>query len=454
MQLHAVILAGGSGTRLWPLSRKFHPKQFLKLFGEKTLFQEALERALDLTSINKIYVVGGEIHRDLILGQIGEMDLNIPLENILLEPEGKNTLPAICWATWEITKKDENAKVLVLPSDHMLRGNGFQEAIRLGLEASESRIVVFGIKPSRPHTGYGYIKPGNLRDGWYDVERFVEKPDYKRAVEYVKEGYFWNSGMFLFSSKILLQECEKFAPEIYEALQGDIREEYPNLPSISIDYGIMEKTDRAAVVPLEIEWSDMGNFSALYDYLEKDEDGNAVVGESLRLDSKKNLIYSSRLVAAMDISDLLVVDSEDALLVAPLKSSQKVRKVVEELIHSGDQRALYHTEVYRPWGTFKVLEEGEGFKVKRLLIYPGRRTSLQRHNHREEHWVVIKGRGKITLGNEIIEVEKGDMISIPKRALHRIENIGNENLEIIETQLGDYLGEDDIERVEDDFGRE
>ena len=453
MSLSVLILAGGSGTRLWPLSRKYYPKQFLRLIGERSLFQNTLLRAAELTMEDKIYVVGGEIHRDLILGHINEINLSIPLKNVLLEPMGKNTLPAICWATLEIIKRDENSTILVLPSDHLLEGEEFSNAVKIGMDAAESKIVVFGVKPTEPHTGYGYIKPGRERNGWFEVEKFVEKPDYETAIKYLHEGYLWNSGMFLFKGTVLIEECRKYQKDMLSLLKGDVKKGYEEIEAISMDYGIMEHTNRAAVVPLSIRWSDVGSFSALYKVLEKDEEGNVITGDSVVMNSKGNLIHSSRLVAAVDVKDMIVVDSDDALLVAPKSSSEKVRKIVEELEKKGDSRALFHRKIYRPWGAFIVLDEAPGFKVKRLIVYPGKRTSLQKHMHRSEYWTVVRGSGRVVKGREEIEVVPGVSLVISKEEIHRIENTGDEDLEIIEIQIGDYLSEDDIVRIEDDFGR-
>ncbi len=453
MALYVAILAGGSGTRLWPLSRKYYPKQFLRLINDHSLFQNTLLRAAGLVDEDRIYVVGSEAHRDLILGHISEIDLSVPLRNVLLERVGKNTLPAICWATLEIMKRDNDASILVLPSDHLLEGEEFKKAIEKGLDAAKSKIVIFGVRPTEAHTGYGYIKPGKKHGGWFEVEKFVEKPDYEKAIRYVQEGYLWNSGMFLFRGNVLIEECEKYQPPILKLLKDDVKKGYEEIKAISMDYGIMEKTDRAAVVPLRIRWSDIGSFNTLYKVLKKDSDGNVIIGDSVVLDSKGNLIYSTRLIAAVDLEDMVLIDSDDALLVAPKSSSEKVRKIVRELESKGDSRALYHRKIYRPWGAFIVLDEGPGFKVKRLIVYSGKRTSLQKHRHRREYWTVVKGTGRITLGKRSFMVAKGDTVMVEKGKIHRIDNPGEEDLEIIEIQMGDYLGEDDIERIEDDFGR-
>ncbi len=452
MPLRVVILAGGSGTRLWPLSRKHYPKQFLRLFGEHTLFQMTVLRSLELTGEKNVYIVGSELHRDIILGQLNEMDLSIPPSNVLLEPMGRNTLPAICWAVREID--DESSDILVLPSDHLVGDGSFKESVFAGLEATEDRMVVFGIEPTEPHTGYGYIKPGKRMGSWYEVERFVEKPNYERAVKYIEEGYLWNSGIFLFRAGVFLEECRRFQGEVYrEIFDGNPPDSYSRVPSISMDYGIMEKTTRAAVVPFKAQWSDVGSFNALYKVLPKDENNNAVEGKSLLLNSEDNLIYSDGMVVGVDIKDMVIVDTQDAVLVAPKSSSERIREVVKLLNDMGDYRALFHKKVYRPWGFFVNLDEGDGFKVKRLTVYPGKRTSLQRHFKRSEYWTVVKGRARITLGKEVLELNPGDTLFVPLGEIHRIENPEDEDLIIVEVQMGKYLGEDDIERIEDDFGR-
>ncbi|RLI89851.1 MAG: mannose-1-phosphate guanylyltransferase/mannose-6-phosphate isomerase [Archaeoglobales archaeon] len=452
--MYTVILAGGGGTRLWPLSREQCPKQFIKLFDDTSLFQKTFERALLFSKTDEIYVVTNEKHKFMILEQLSEKGFQIHEENILLEPVAKNTLPAIYFAVKTITEKHGDAKIAVLPSDHIIEVNeNYRKAFQVAEKLAESKLVTFGIKPTRPHTGYGYIKPGKEIDGGYEVGAFVEKPDFEKAKEYIEKGYLWNSGMFLFRSSVFIEECRKFQPELVEAFKGDLRDAYGKVPEVSIDYGIMEKTEKAAVVKLDVFWSDVGSFDALYDVLEKDSNGNVAKGECILLDSNNNFILGERLIATVGINDAIVVDTRDAILVCSKEKAQRVKDVVEILKSRGDERVEVHKTVYRPWGSFTVLEEGEFYKIKKITVLPKRRLSLQRHYHRSEHWVVVKGTARVTVGDREFLLRKGESTFIPTGEIHRLENPGLITLELIEVQIGEYLGEDDIERFQDDFGR-
>ncbi|MCD6373206.1 MAG: mannose-1-phosphate guanylyltransferase/mannose-6-phosphate isomerase [Thermococcus sp.] len=460
--MKTLILAGGKGTRLWPLSRELMPKQFIKLFGERSLFQRTVERALLFSKPSEIFVVTNEAYRFRILDDLRELGIEIPGENILLEPLAKNTLPAILWATLKIEEDFGNSVVAVLPSDHVIEANdAYQEAFERAGELAKSHLVTFGIKPTRPHTGYGYIKPGEkIGELGYRVAEFKEKPDLETAKRYVESGYYWNSGMFAFSTSLFIEEVRKHAPDVWEAFEegGDIEEVYNRIPEISIDYGVMERTDKAAVVPLNSYWNDLGSFDAIYEALEKDEDGNAVRvsghgAEYINISSARNLVMTKRLTATIGVEDMIIVDTDDALLIAHRGEAQKVKEVYKLLKEKNDERAFVHRTAYRPWGSYTVLEEGERYKIKRLTVLPGKRLSVQMHYHRSEHWVVVRGTAKVLVGDKEILLRPGESTFIPAGVKHRLENPGKVVLEVIETQIGEYLGEDDIVRFEDDFGR-
>ncbi len=459
--MKTLILAGGKGTRLWPLSRELMPKQFIKIFDDTSLFQKTVRRALLFSKPKEIFVVTNREYRFRVLDELRDMGVELPEDNILLEPVGKNTLPAIYWGLKTVHENFGKSKVAVLPSDHLIDANErYVEAFKTAEKLAGEYFVTFGIKPTRPHTGYGYIKPGEKLEGGYKVAEFKEKPDFETAKRYVEEGYYWNSGMFMFDTELFIEDVRNLAPEVYSAFEeaGSIEEAYELVPDISVDYGIMEKTARAAVVPLNVYWNDLGSFDAIYDAFEKDEGGNAVKVRGLKagyvgIDSKSNLIMTERLTATVGVSDLVIIDTGDALLVAHRGETQKVKEVYRRLKERGDERVIVHRTAYRPWGSYTVLEEGDRYKIKRLTVLPGKKLSLQMHYHRSEHWVVVRGTAKVILEDREILLRPGESTFIPAGVRHRLENPGRVVLEVIETQIGEYLGEDDIVRFDDEFGR-
>ncbi|NJE75500.1 mannose-1-phosphate guanylyltransferase/mannose-6-phosphate isomerase [Thermococcus sp. ES12] len=460
--MKTLILAGGKGTRLWPLSRELMPKQFIRMFDEYSLFQKTVQRALIFSKSDEIFVVTNDMYRFRVLDDLRELGLELPENNILLEPLGKNTLPAIFWGIRRIEETFGDSIVAVLPSDHLIEANeNYIEAFRNAERLAKRYLVTFGIKPTKPHTGYGYIKPGERLDGGYTVAEFKEKPDLETAKRYVENNYLWNSGMFMFDTGVFTEEVKKHAPNVYEAFKEarDIRKAYELVPEVSVDYGVMEKTDRAAVVPLNAYWNDLGSFDAIYEVMEKDESGNAVKvggrkGYHIGVNSRNNLVMTNRLTATVGVEDLIIIDTDDALLVAHRGEGQRVKEVYRRLKEMKDERVMVHRTAYRPWGSYTVLEEGDRYKIKRLTVLPGKKLSLQMHYHRSEHWVVVRGTAKVRIGEKEILLRPGESTFIPAGVVHRLENPGKVVLEVIETQIGEYLGEDDIVRFADDFGRD
>ncbi|KUL01107.1 MAG: Mannose-6-phosphate isomerase, type 2 / mannose-1-phosphate guanylyltransferase (GDP), partial [Methanoculleus marisnigri] len=438
--------------RLFPLSREHYPKQFIPLIDDESLFQKTVKRSLLFSSPQEIAIVTNTDHKFLVRDQLAAIGCDC---RVLVEPAGRNTLPAIYYGVREVAGGDGSPQtVAVLPSDHLITANGpFHEAFRRAERLAKDHLVVFGVRPTLPHTGYGYIRPGEpVTDGSL-VDAFVEKPDLATAEKYVADGYLWNSGMFCFDADLFLAECEACAPEVARAFEQPVEEAYGATPALSIDYGIMEKTRRAAVVPLESDWSDVGNFDALYAALPKNGDANAVRGEHIGIDSSENLIIADRLIATVGIHNLAIVETKDAILVAARDEAQRVGEIAKALREKGDSRALFHTQVHRPWGSYTNLEEGQSYKIKRVTVPPKRRLSLQMHHHRSEHWVVVTGCAEVTIADATYLLRNGESTFVPAGTVHRLANPGLLPLELIEVQIGEYTGEDDIVRFEDDFER-
>jgi mannose-1-phosphate guanylyltransferase/mannose-6-phosphate isomerase len=463
--MKSIILAGGVGSRLWPLSREYYPKQFIKFKSlDKSLFQMTFERCLKLSdSLDDIYVITNEKHKFIVMRQIEELGYNnFNNGNILIEPTGKNTLPAVYYGIKEIKNNSGNNKdniVGVFPSDHLIDKDSeelFIDTVKSGEKIAKDYLITFGIEPTHPHTGYGYIKPSKRLNIGYVVEEFKEKPDLETSKKYIEEGYLWNSGMFLFDVNLFEEEVKKYSPEVYDAFKlTDVNEIYNTVPDISIDYGIMEKSNNVAVIPLHIKWNDLGSFDAFYDEFEKDKNGNIVYGENLMINSKNNLIktYNNKFTSLIDVDDLIVMDTKDALMICKKGSSQKIKDVFKALKKQNDERVLFHKTVYRPWGSYTILDEGPFYKIKRITVIPGKKLSYQLHHHRSEHWIVVKGMAKVVIDDKEYFVRNGESIFVKSGLKHRLENPGKIPLEVIEAQIGEYLEEDDIVRFDDDWGR-
>ena len=447
--LKAVILAGGVGTRLWPLSRTYQPKQFLKIEGY-SLFQETFLRALRLCSPGDIMIVTNEVHQYLVRNQIEELGHVLMESQVLREPVGKNTLPAITWAMSEIRKRFGESEVVIFPSDHKL-GDLATDEIKEVVGIASDYLVLFGIPPTHPNTGYGYIAQGAPLATGYRVLEFKEKPDLPTAEQYLASGYLWNSGMFLFSTKMFFMELEMYQPGFLKAFENDLPN-FNDLPSLSIDYGLLEKSGHVAVVPLQAPWTDLGTFQAWYEYRDHDAAGNT--GEAEYLDATDNFVSApGRKVALIGVNNLVVVDTGDALLVADTVQSGRVNELVRRLKDKGDPVVDYPLQVQRPWGSYIELERSVFFRIKRLTVKPGEQLSLQKHLHRSEHWIVVSGMADVQLDGKKYQFKRGESTYVPEGMKHRLGNFGKIPLEVIEVQIGEYLEEDDIIRFNDRYSR-
>lgn len=465
-KLYPAIMCGGSGTRLWPLSRNDFPKQFISLVNNTSMLQDTIER-LPTQSQQPIFICN-EAHRFTVAEQVHALG---GAGKILLEPVGKNTAPAIALAAFEALKSDEEAIMLVLAADHVIKNQeAFHSAVSMAqVAAMNDKLVTFGIVPDKPETGYGYIKYQPAPDGEVSaVEEFVEKPDLETATRYLNsKQYLWNSGMFMFKASVYLQELKQFSPEIFNACQQAISDSSEDLdfirpsadsfnqsPSDSIDYAVMEKTSDAVVVPLDAGWSDVGSYSALWEVSPQDADGNVCQGDVITHDSHNNLLHSqNKLIASVGINNIVVIDTPDAVMVADKNRVQEVKEIVNKLKAEKRPEVTHHREVYRPWGSYDSIDMGERFQVKRIVVKPGAKLSVQMHHHRAEHWIVVSGTAKVTVDDDSFLMTENESTYIPIGAVHALENPGKLPLEMIEVQSGSYLGEDDIVRFEDRYGR-
>ena len=462
-----VILSGGSGTRLWPLSRSQYPKQFLPLVSGKTMIQETMLRLHGVSDLQPPIAVCNEDHRFMMAEQLWEV--GIKPSAIILEPVGKNTAPAVAMAALSAPSEDD--VLLILPADHVIADMGaFHRAIRQAKQLAEQGLLVtFGIVATAPETGYGYIRASDIAIGdGFSVAAFVEKPDVETAQSYIESGdYFWNSGMFAFKAGCFLRELEKFNPEMLASCRRALaaakidfdftrldKATFSACPSDSIDYAVMEKTDKAAVIPLDAGWNDVGSWSALWDVTSKDDVGNAIKGDVLAIDTVNSYIHSSsKLVAVVGVEDLVVVETDDAVMVASKDRVQDVKAIVDQLKALKRDEANIHRKVYRPWGHYDLVDSGERHHTKRIVVKPGAKLSLQKHHHRAEHWVVVKGTACVHRDGEDVMITENESIYIPVGAVHSLENPGVIPLEMVEVQSGSYLGEDDIVRFQDNYGR-
>jgi len=470
-KVYPVILSGGTGTRLWPLSRALYPKQLQPLHSNLSLLQETASR-LKGEQFAAPLIICNQEHRFIVAEHLHSIDI-VP-EAIVLEPMGRNTAPAAAVAAILLAERDPEAVILLLPSDHVIQNSAaFQQAIDNALPAAlNGALVTFGIQPTGPETGYGYIKQGSEiagQPGCFTVEAFVEKPDSDTAEKFIEEGnYFWNGGIFLFTAAKFITELERLSPEITTACREAVTNSTTDLdyhrldeaafaacPADSIDYAVMEKSDDVAVVPVDMGWSDVGSWDALWQVLDKDQAGNVTAGDVLLQGTTNSLVRSEdKLVAAVGLTDTVVVATEDAILVSSKEASQDVKLVVDDLKAADRSEHISHAKVYRPWGWYQTLELRDRFQVKVLSLKPGAKISLQRHQQRAEHWVVVSGVATVTRGEEIIELAENQSTYIPIGMMHRLENKTEGDLQLIEVQSGDYLGEDDIERFDDQYGRE
>lgn len=460
--MKAVILAGGSGTRLWPMSRQQLPKQFLKLSGDESLLAATISRLSPVVEQDDVWVVTNEAHAS------GEAFSELDHLNKILEPCARNTAPAIALAAKLLQESGKDPLMLVLPADHLIQDiPAFHQSLNLAkAEAEKGKLVTFGIQPEHPDTGFGYIQ-GQIKGQISPVQRFAEKPDLLTARAFVADGsYYWNSGMFVWKASTILAEIQRLQPEIHAVIaqmaqawqaqpwQEVVRHQFAAMPSISIDYAVLEHSSDVVVVPVSLGWSDVGSWDAVFDISAKNADNNAISGEVIAIDCKNSLLRSqSRLIAAVGLENIIAVETNDAILLCPKGESQRVRDIVE-VLKEGNMPSLFeHTTVLRPWGSYTVLEQESGYKMKRITVNPGASLSLQSHQHRSEHWIVVAGTATVSRDSEIITVAKNESTYIPIGVKHRLANQGKIPLQMIEVQVGDYLQEDDIQRFEDHYGR-
>ncbi|MDW7748900.1 mannose-1-phosphate guanylyltransferase/mannose-6-phosphate isomerase [Halomonas sp.] len=465
--IYPVVMAGGTGSRLWPMSRELYPKQFLSLVGKKTLLQETLKRLNGIDTASPVLICN-EDHRFLAaeqLRQIGLLD-----HNIILEPVGRNTAPAIALAAQTALESDADALLLVLAADHAVAdAEAFRAAVRQAEPFAEAgELVTFGIVPTHAETGYGYIRRGEAVDTLFKVAQFVEKPNSVTANDYVASGgYYWNSGMFLFRADRYLEELKAYRPDIFEACQSAMKtiqsdldfirvdaDAFEQCPSESVDYAVMEKTSRALVMPLDAGWNDVGSWSALWELGEKDEYGNVCKGDVIHHQTENTYVLAENaLVTTVGVKDLVIVQTKDAVLVADIHQVQDVKRIVGELKSQGREECRLHREVYRPWGKYDSIDNGKRYQVKRITVKPGEKLSVQMHHHRAEHWVVVSGTANVTINDKTQMLTENQSIYISVGSVHALENPGKIPLELIEVQSGPYLGEDDVVRFDDRYGR-
>ncbi len=467
----AVILAGGKGTRFWPLSRENCPKQMLNIVGEDTLLRQTIKRLDGFIPLDNVWIITTDVLAQDIRFHLKPLGKDSARIRFIIEPFGRNTSPAIALAAITLNKLSSDPIMVVMPSDHIIRDTTqFQAKLRLAVEAAaEGYLVTFGITPTRPETVYGYIRSGrplkNSADGIFHAEGFFEKPDAKTAETFLRQGgYYWNSGIFVWKASKILKEIKSHLPSVYEGVEkigelNDVRnktfkELYSSLESISIDHGVMEKSRDVLVIPVDLGWCDLGNWTALGDVLAKDERGNIFQGNSIDIGSENcTVIAGDRVLATIGLKDMVVIDTADATLVSTKEMAPEVRKVVETLKRNNRKEHLVHPTVERPWGSYTVLEKGSRHKIKRIVLHPKARLSLQLHRHRSEHWVVVSGTARVTRGKEVFDVQTNESTFIPIAVKHRLENPGCIPLQIIEVQSGDYLEAADIERLDDDYQR-
>ncbi|MBV6517733.1 MAG: mannose-1-phosphate guanylyltransferase/mannose-6-phosphate isomerase [Candidatus Brocadia sp.] len=465
------ILAGGGGERLWPLSRNNFPKQFLHLNGSMSLLQQTVDRFLGAVSPEDVIVITNhnyQFHVSSALNSLPGMNGSGSGAHMVLEPLGRNTAPAIALGMNYCREKlgcTEDEIIFLSPSDHIIKPpEAFAEQVKQAEEiAKKGYLVTFGIRPDKPETGFGYLKfgaqlSGNGTQKFFKVERFAEKPDRDTAKRYIREGnYYWNSGMFAFRIRTMTEELQRYAPEImklYHLGYEEMLSQFEQMPNISIDYAVMEKSDKVAALPFELYWNDVGSWDSLFDILDKDGNGNVFQGDVMAIDTKDSFLAGKkRLIAAVGLENCLVVETDDAILIAKKGEAQKVKDIVKKLKEHARPEAVEHVTTYRPWGNYTVLENGPRYKIKRIVVNPNEKLSLQMHYHRSEHWVVVKGSAKVTTGGKESFIHENESAYIPKSTMHRLENPGKIPLEIIEVQNGEYLGEDDIVRFDDVYGR-